>query len=137
MSNSSLKQRSGKKTQGDHIEERTEIEFSETLLPSPSELKGYQDVKPELIEEVLSVFKNEINFRHKTTTKILDNGIKRANWGLALSFILTFSSIGGIFYCASIPIQQYYPYVALAALGGVSLVGGFIRSFFHNKKPNP
>jgi len=55
-------------------------------LPAPSILKAYDMVSPGLAERIVAQAENQSQHRMQLEKTVVENDIKRANWGLGLGF---------------------------------------------------
>lgn len=101
-------------------------------LPSPKTLEEYKKVSPEILELIITNYKNEGDHRREIEKKLANNGIIMSKLGLVSAFVIsmTFASLG--FYA----ILQGHDLAGASLCGGglVSIVIAFLHHTSSSKK---
>lgn len=108
-------------------------------LPSPEDLRGYEEVLPGTAEAIVAAFKSETPHRHKIEQKLVDAQTTRdiaeqnyANRGQWMGFVIAVLGIGG-----GIGLVFTYPTYA-GAIGGAGITGltlaAIVTAFIYGRK---
>lgn len=98
-------------------------------LPSPEDLRGYEEALPGTAEAIVSAFKSETPHRHEMERQSLESNIKRdrseesyAKRGQLMGFAIAMLGIGG-----GVALIWRHPTLA-GTLGGVGITGATLAS---------
>ena len=112
----------GKPQQSQRVELRAEA-FSGPL-PHPDLLARYNDAVPNGAERIMVMTEKQSEHRRGMEDRVIDAGIRRANWGLAAAFVVAMSGLGVA--ALLILAEQYIAAAAVVGADLAAIVGTFI-----------